>query len=88
MSYQLMLSNKARKQLKKLDPPVAEMIIRWLKANVNGVDNLRKHGKALTGEYKDLWRYRVGNYRIICDVRDRELIILALAVGHRKDIYK
>ncbi|QTJ44178.1 type II toxin-antitoxin system RelE family toxin [Dolosigranulum pigrum] len=88
MSYQLMLSNKVRKQLKKLDPPVAEMIIRWLKANVDGVDNPRKHGKALTGEYKDLWRYRVGNYRIICDVRDRELIILALAVGHRKDIYK
>ena len=88
MSYQLMLSNKARKQLKKLDPPVAEMIIRWLKANVAGVDNPRKHGKTLTGEYKDLWRYRVGNYRIICDVRDRELIILALAVGHRKDIYK
>ena len=88
MSYQLMLSNKARKQLKKLDPPVAEMIIRWLKTNVDGVDNPRKHGKALTGEYKDLWRYRVGNYRIICDVRDRELIILALAVGHRKDIYK
>ncbi len=88
MSYQLMLSNKARKQLKKLDPPVAEMIIRWLKANVDGVDNPRKHGKVLTGEYKDLWRYRVGNYRIICDVRDRELIILALAVGHRKDIYK
>ncbi|WP_347300675.1 type II toxin-antitoxin system RelE/ParE family toxin [Dolosigranulum savutiense] len=88
MSYQLMLSNKARKQLKKLDPPVAEMIIRWLKANVDGVDNPRKHGQALTGEYKDLWHYRVGNYRIICDVRDRELIILALAVGHRKDIYK
>ena len=88
MSYQLMLSKKARKQLKKLDPPVAEMIIRWLKANVDGVDNPRKHGKTLTGEYKDLWRYRVGNYRIICDVRDRELIILALAVGHRKDIYK
>ena len=88
MSYQLMLSNKARKQLKKLDPPVAEMIIRWSKANVDGVDHPSKHGKALTGEYKDLWRYRVGNYRIICDVRDRELIILALAVGHRKDIYK
>lgn len=88
MSYQLMLSKKARKQLKKLDPPVAEMIIRWLKANVDGVDNPRKYGQALTGKYKDLWHYRVGNYRIICDVRDRELIILALAVGHRKDIYK
>jgi mRNA interferase RelE/StbE len=42
----------------------------------------------LVGDYKGLWRYRVGNYRVICDIIDNKMVILALEMGHRKDIYR
>lgn len=64
------------------------MILRWLKKTIDETDNPREHGKALVGEYKGLWRYRIGNYRLICAISDVELIALTLAVGYHKDIYK
>ncbi|MDO4813896.1 MAG: type II toxin-antitoxin system RelE/ParE family toxin [Gemella sp.] len=86
--YKLEIDKQALKQLKKLDKPVAEMIVRWLYKNIDGVSNPRSQGKALTGDKQGLWRYRVGNYRVVCDIVDDRLIVLSLAVGHRKDIYK
>ncbi|MBK0347428.1 type II toxin-antitoxin system RelE/ParE family toxin [Aerococcaceae bacterium zg-ZJ1578] len=87
MSYKLVVSDDVRKQIKKMDKHVGLMLAKDMKKRLDGLTNPRQIGKALTGQYKGLWRYRVGNYRIICDIVDDELIILALEVGHRKDIY-
>lgn len=85
--YKLKFDKQAVKQLKKIDKPIAEMILRWLYKNVDNTTNPKQHGKNLKGDLKGLWRYRVGNYRVICHINDDELIVLALEVGHRRDIY-
>lgn len=58
-----------------------------VKKQLDNLSNPRQLGKALTGQYKGLWRYRIGNYRVICDIIDDELVTLAISIGHRKDIY-
>ncbi|MCW6680342.1 type II toxin-antitoxin system RelE/ParE family toxin [Aerococcaceae bacterium NML130460] len=88
MTYRLVLSEGARKQIKKLDKHVGLMLANEMKKRLDGLSNPRQHGKALIGDKKGLWRYRVGAYRIICDIQDDKLIILALEVGHRKNIYE
>ncbi|MBF0710172.1 MULTISPECIES: type II toxin-antitoxin system RelE/ParE family toxin [unclassified Gemella] len=85
--YKLEIDKQALKQLKKLDKPVAEMIVRWLYKNVDGITDPRIRGKALIGDKQGLWRYRVGNYRVVCEIIDDRLIVLALGVGHRRNIY-
>lgn len=88
MSYKLVVSDDVRKQIKKMDKHVGLMLAKDMKKRLDGLTNPREYGKALTGQYKGLWRYRIGNYRVICDIVDDELIVLALEVGHRKEIYK
>lgn len=88
MTYKLVVSDEVEKQLKKMDKHVGLMLAKDMKKRLDGLNNPRQFGKALTGQYKGLWRYRVGNYRVICDIVDNEMIILALEVGHRKEIYK
>ena len=63
-------------------------LFNWLIKNVDNVENPRYSGKSLTGNMTGLWHYRIGNYRVIADINDDSCIILALEVGHRKDIYK
>lgn len=87
MMWQINLSSHAQKALKGLDKPAKKRIETFIDELVN-THNPRSSGKALQGTLKGLWRYRVGNYRLICQIKDNELIILLLEVGHRKDIYK
>ena len=87
MAWTLSISDRARKDLKKLDRKVAAQIVRVLTDRVATQHNPREAGKPLTGEWKGLWRFRVGSYRVICDLQDEKMVILALAVGHRKEIY-
>ncbi|GHS88149.1 hypothetical protein FACS1894201_09590 [Bacteroidia bacterium] len=88
MSYSLSFSDKFDKSLDKIDNANAQKILKYLKKNVDGSENPRAFGKALIGKLKGLWRYRVGDYRIICDIQDEECIVLALETAHRKNIYK
>ncbi|CDO18871.1 Addiction module toxin, RelE/StbE family [Streptococcus gallolyticus] len=88
MTYRLVVSDKVKKQLKKMDKHVRLMLAKDMKKHLDGVENPRQTGKALTGQFKGLWRYRIGNYRVICDIIDDDLVVLAIEVGHRKDIYK
>ena len=88
MKYRVEIDSKAKKQLKKLDKPTTQKILQWLYKNVDGTSLPRLHGKALTGELRDFWRYRVGDYRIICDIQDDKLVVLAVHVAHRKQVYK
>lgn len=85
--YTLKYSERAIKQLKKLDKGTQKLILTWVGKNLENCDNPRIKGKGLTANRSGEWRYRVGNYRIICDIRDKELIILALSIGHRRNIY-
>jgi mRNA interferase RelE/StbE len=86
--FQVKYSDKAVKQLKKLDVSNRKLIINWIAKNLEGCENPRMKGKGLTADRSGEWRYRIGSYRMICDIRDSELVILALSIGHRKDIYK
>jgi mRNA interferase RelE/StbE len=88
MSYSISYSNKFDKSLDKIDNANAQKILKYLKKNIDGSENPRAFGKALAGNLKGLWRYRVGNYRIICDIQDEECIVLALETAHRKNIYR
>ena len=71
----------------KADPNVRKRIIKGLEA-IQTLEDPRTAGKALTGELRGFWRYRIGDYLVICELIDDALIILAVKVGHRRDIYE
>lgn len=87
MRYSVQYSKQAIKELKKLDRFTRQMIYSWIDKNLSDCEDPRQHGKALTANRKGQWRYRIGDYRLICDIQDDKLVILALTVGHRRDIY-
>ena len=88
MSYTVSYTNQALKELKKLDRPTRALIIGWIEKNLVGCENPRVHGKGLTANHSGKWRYRIGDYRLIADIQDNQVLILILQVGHRKEIYK
>ena len=88
MAWTVRISPFAQKQLGKLDRPVARRILDWLDDRLEGCKNPRHWGEALKGETGGFWRYRIGDFRVICEIRDDELVVLALSVGHRREIYR
>ena len=70
-----------------MDTSSRQQILRYANHVMSKIGNPRTTGKALTGKLSGLWRYRTGNYRLICQIRDQELVILVITIGHRKDIY-
>ena len=77
---------KARKQISKLDNVSKRRILDYMD-DVAQLENPRERGKMLIGNMLGLWRYRVGDYRILCKIRDEELIITVVEVGHRREVY-
>ncbi len=75
------------KELKKLAKPIAKRIFEYIE-QLSAYENPRQNGKALQGSFKKYWRYRIGDYRIICNINDNILQILVVGIGHRKEIYK
>ena len=73
--------------IKKLDSLTSKLIRTWIEKNLIDTENPRIKGKALTGDLKGLWRYRVGDYRILADIQDDKIVILILDIGHRSKIY-
>jgi mRNA interferase RelE/StbE len=59
-----------------------------MEQRVAGLDDPRQLGEPLKGQWASLWRYRVGDYRVVCELRDQELVILVVRLGHRKDVYR
>lgn len=88
MIYHVEFTKSALKQLKKLDKPTASLIIGWIRKNIEGCENPRVHGKALTADHVGQWRYRIGDYRIIAEIEDDKVIVLVVNIGHRRDVYK
>lgn len=86
--YTVKISENALKSLGKLDKQIARMILAWIEKNLEGCNNPRQKGKSLSHEKKGIWRYRVGNYRLLANIQDDILIILIIDFGHRKDIYR
>ena len=88
MSYSVRYDEKALKQLKKMDRSVQKLITSWIEKNLIDTENPRLHGKGLSGDKSGYWRYRVGDYRILADIRDDEIIIIIVEIGHRRETYK
>ena len=86
MAWSVELTETAQKQLRKLDQQWQSQILDYLEVEVAGQTDVRNRGKALTGNKKELWRYRVGDYKIICQIEDAELVILAVTIGHRREV--
>ena len=87
MKYKILFTERAKKQLKKLDKHIVALIIGWLEKNIEGCDNPRAHRKGLVENKSGQWRYRIGNYRVICEIQDENIIVLVLEIGHRREIY-
>ncbi|HOJ12145.1 MAG TPA: type II toxin-antitoxin system RelE/ParE family toxin [Clostridiales bacterium] len=88
MKYQVLYTKKAIKQLSKIDVNQRHIILAWIEKNLVGIDNPMIYGKALKGNLRDYWRYRIGDYRIITEINDDEIKIIVVGIGHRKDIYE
>ena len=88
MKYEVELSERFKKEFRKFDKYPQKMIRAWINKNLVGTENPRLHGKGLTANRSGQWRYRIGDYRLICNINDNKLIILALSVGHRRDVNK
>ncbi len=87
MIYCVETTSRFDKEFKKLDKYTQRMIKSWIDKNLVDCIDPRLHGKALTANRSGQWRYRIGDYRIICQIEDTLLVILALSVGHRREIY-
>jgi mRNA interferase RelE/StbE len=89
MAWRIEFSADANRQIEKLDRQVARRIEKFLRDRVALLDNPRSIGKPLHGpRYGELWRYRVGDYRLICRIQDDRVIIVVVAIGDRKEIYE
>ncbi len=88
MKYQVKTIARFDKEFKKLDRYTQMIIKSWIEKNLVDCENPRLKGKALKSNLSCKWHYRIGDYRLICSIEDEELIILALSIGHRRDIYK
>jgi mRNA interferase RelE/StbE len=86
--WKIEYADTALKQLKKLDKQTARRILDFMNERISDSTNPRSTGKALAGEMKGLWRYRSGDFRIICDIQDEILHVLVLQIGNRRDIYR
>lgn len=86
--WTLEFSDETLKQLKKLDKKISEKIVTFVKGRIAELEDPRTLGKPLTGNLATYWRYRVGDYRIVCQINDQKILITVVKVGHRKDIYE
>lgn len=86
--YQVKFSEHAVKELKKLDKPTARVIKNWIIKNLVDTTDSRRHGKPLTGNLKEIWRYRIGDYRLFAEIQDDVLIVFLFEITHRREIYR
>ncbi len=78
---------RAAKELRKLSADTRGRILSFFKERISTDEDPRRFGKALTANLSGLWRYRIGDYRVICDIEDDKLLVLAVRVGHRRNVY-
>jgi len=86
--YNVAFTDTADKQLQKLEKNIKRQISKYIDKYIDGSRNPRLRGKALKGKLSGLWRYDIGSYRLVCDIQDNICRVLAVKVGHRKDVYR
>ena len=88
MSYRVETTARFRKEFKKLDRYTQRILKSWMEKHLIGCEDPRATGKGLTANLAGLWRYRIGDYRLCCEIEDEELVFLTRTVGHRSEIYR
>ena len=88
MAYDVRLSKDAEKQIAKMDVRKTKQITDWIVRNLQNCNNPRRLGKPLSGKWKGMWGYRVGDYRLVCDIQDGVCVILVVTAGHRREVYR
>lgn len=88
MAWTIKIDKKAVKEIASLDKPIKKRITEFLKNKLANIQNPRSIGEALHGELKKFWKYRIGDYRLICSIEDDVVTVLVLKVQHRKEVYK
>ena len=87
MEYRVMIPDNVNKKILKFDKNTRKLLYDYISKNLKNTENPRLHGKALTGNLKGLWRYRIMDYRLIIDIQDEQLIIVAVDFNHGRKIY-
>ena len=87
MMYHIETTARFDREFRKLDRYTQKMLKAWIGKHLIHVENPRAFGKGLTANRSGQWRYRIGDYRLICEIDDGKLVILALTIGHRREIY-
>ena len=86
--YSLITTSDFDKAFRKLDRSVQIMISKWIHKHLDNCDDPRAFGKGLSGNLKGWWRYRIGNYRLFVEIKDEELVIVAIEISHRSQVYQ
>jgi len=87
LAWKIEWDERAVRDARKLDVQTRQNIIRYLRERINTDEDPRRFGKPLLADMSGLWRYRVGDCRIVCRIEDDKMVVLILAVGHRRNIY-
>ncbi len=88
MDWKIEFSEASLRQLVKLDKPVARRIVEFMEHRVARLDDPRVLGESLKGpRLGDYWKYRVGDWRVICDIQDKRLIVQVVRIGNRREVY-
>ena len=87
MAWKIEFDSDVEKDLKKLGHTAQKRIIKFLKEKIMTSDDPRNYGKTLTGDLAGLWRYRVGDYRILAKIEDHHFVVLVVHIGHRRNVY-
>lgn len=88
MTWKVSFEDRARKELRRLHPGQQERITAFLRERIATAEHPRHLGEPLAGTLSGLWRYRVGDYRLLCRIEDARLVVLVVAVGHRREVYR
>ena len=88
MTWTVEFDDTAAKELRKLDRQAQSDILRYFRERIATDEDPRRFGKPLSGDLAELWRYRMRDYRMICNIEDDKLIVLVVRVAHRKDVYE
>lgn len=88
MGYTVETTKRFAREFSKLDRYTQKLLKAWISKHLEGCEDPRATGKALSADKAGLWRYRIGDYRLICSIEDKALVILAMSVGHRREVYK
>ena len=88
MTWTVAFDDRASKELRKLDKQAQSDILRYLRERIATAEDPRRFGRPLSGNFAGLWRYRIRDYRLICNIEDDRLLVLVLRATHRKDVYR